>query len=469
MSDPTLSIANKPAPDRILIVEDEENARIGYEALLRRWGYEVLGVGTAEDALVRFSEFAPAALIADVELPGMNGLDLLAKLGVELQLVPAIIITGKGSEERIIAAIEAGAFWYIEKPLKAAVLRSLLDRALGRVRDRKQVAALTRQLRETGRLGDLVGASRTMQDVMRIVEQVSPSSASILITGETGSGKEILARTIHRLSPRADHPFIAINCSAIPESLMESEIFGHERGAFTGAAERRIGCFELADGGTLLLDEIGEMPPPTQAKLLRVLEDHKVRRLGSKVETPVDVRVLAATNKEPEQAVAKGELRQDLYFRLNVFHIHLPPLRDRKDDIPLLVEHMLRDLNTKHGRQIRGVNPEILELFAGYSWPGNVRELRNILERAVIVSDRDLIGRAHLPHDFGHAYAAGASDLASIRFPPGTTVEAIERELILQTLAATNNKTRAAELLGISLKTLHNKLKEYEAAKIPAR
>jgi transcriptional regulator with PAS, ATPase and Fis domain len=344
----------------------------------------------------------------------------------------------------------------------------LLDRALGHVRDRRQMAVLTRQLRDAGRLGDLVGESKIMQDIMRIVEQVAPSSASVLITGETGSGKEILARTIHRLSPRAERPFVAINCSAIPESLMESEIFGHERGAFTGAAERRLGCFELADGGTLLLDEIGEMPAPTQAKLLRVLEDHKVRRLGSKVETPVDVRVIAATNKEPEQAVAKGELRQDLYFRLNVFHIHLPPLRDRKEDIPLLVEHILRDINVKHGRQVRGVNPEVLEIFAGYSWPGNVRELRNILERAVIVSNRDLIGRANLPADFGHAPAVGASDLSSLRFPPGTTVEAVERELILQTLASTNNKTRAAELLGISLKTLHNKLKEYEAAKAPS-
>jgi transcriptional regulator with PAS, ATPase and Fis domain len=249
---------------------------------------------------------------------------------------------------------------------------------------------------------------------------------------------------------------------------MESEIFGHERGAFTGAAERRIGCFELADGGTLMLDEIGEMPAPTQAKLLRVLEDHKVRRLGSKVETPVDVRVIAATNKEPEQAVAKGELRQDLYFRLNVFHIHLPPLRDRKDDIPLLVEYILRDLNSKHGRQVRGVNPEVLDIFNSYSWPGNVRELRNALERAVIVSNRDLIGRANLPQDFGHAPAATSTDLAALRFPLGTTVEAAERELILQTLASTNNKTRAAELLGISLKTLHNKLKEYEAAKAPS-
>src|SRR5450759_1391440 len=469
MGEATRFEMTKPAADRVLIVEDEENARIGYEALLRRWGYEVLGVGSAEDALARFSEFAPAVLMADVELSGMNGLDLLARLGEELRTVPAIIITGKGSEERIIAAIEAGAYWYIEKPLKGAVLRSLLDRALGHVRKNRQVAALTRQLRETGRLGDLTGESKVMQDVMRLVEQVAPSTASVLITGETGSGKEMVARSIHMLSPRAVRPFIAINCSAIPESLMESEIFGHERGAFTGAAERRIGCFELAHGGTLLLDEIGEMPAPTQAKLLRVLEDHKVRRLGSKVETPVDVRVLAATNKDADQAVAKGDLRQDLYFRLNVFHIHLPPLRDRKEDIPLLVEYMLRELNAKHGRQVRGVNPDVLEMFAGYSWPGNVRELRNVLERASIVSNRDLIGRAHLPGDFGHAFAAAASDLASLRFPPGTTVEAVERALILQTMAATSNKTRAAELLGISLKTLHNKLKEYDAAKAPSQ
>src|ERR1700681_4487551 len=328
MADPTRFETTNPAPDRVLIVEDEENARIGYEALLRRWGHEVLGVGSAEEALARFTEFAPTVLIADVELPGMNGLDLLAKLGDELKTVPAIIITGKGSEERIIAAIEAGAFWYIEKPLKGAVLRSLLDRALGRVRDQKQVAALTRQLRESGRLGDLLGGSKTMQDVMRLVEQVSPSSASVLITGQPASGKEILARTIHRLSPRADRPFVAINCSAIPESLMESEIFGHERGAFTGAAERRLGCFELADGGTLLLDEIGEMPAATQAKLLRVLEDHKVRRLGSKVETPVDVRVLAATNKVPEDAIASGQLRSDLYYRLNVVQLRMPALRE---------------------------------------------------------------------------------------------------------------------------------------------
>jgi DNA-binding NtrC family response regulator len=429
---------------------------------LQRWGYEVLSVGTAEDALAKFGSYQPDTLIADVELPGMNGLDLLSQLGSELTDVPAIIITGKGSEERAVAAIEAGAFWYIEKPLKGPVLRALLDRALGKARDARQLLVLQRQLREAGRLGDLVGASKPMQDVMRIVEMAAPSSASVLITGETGSGKEIVARTVHKLSPRAGGPFVPINCSAIPESLMESEIFGHERGAFTGAAERRIGCFELADGGTLLLDEIGEMPAPTQAKLLRVLEDRKVRRLGSKVETPVDVRVVAATNKDPEQAVSSAQLRQDLYFRLNVFHIHLPPLREHKEDIPLLTEYILRDINVKHSKSVKGVGAEVMDIFMSHTWPGNIRELRNVLERSAIMCEKELITRACLPGEFGKSSAKSPSDLGAIKFPIGTTVDAMERELILQTLAATgNNKTRAAELLGISLKTLHNKLKEY--------
>src|SRR5579863_381489 len=468
MGDEGRSVARAMEPlerkDRVLIVEDEDNARKGYEQLLQRWGFDVLGVATAEDALAKFASYQPDTLIADVELPGMNGLDLLKQLGPELLDVPAVIITGKGSEERAVAAIESGAFWYIEKPLKGPVLRALLDRALSKARDAKNLVVLQRQLREAGRLGEIVGSSKPMQEVMRIIEMAAPSSASVLITGETGSGKEILARTIHRLSPRTDRPFIAINCSAIPESLMESEIFGHERGAFTGAAERRLGCFELADGGTLLLDEIGEMPAPTQAKLLRVLEDGKVRRLGSKTETPVNVRVLAATNRDPEQAVNKGALRQDLFFRLNVFRIHLPPLREHKQDIPALVEQLLQDLATKHGKAVRGASSEVMDAFQSYTWPGNVRELRNVLERALIVCDRDVIGRSHLPPDFGHAPANVASELSSLRFPIGTTVESAERELILQTLAATNNKTRDAELLGISLKTLHNKLKEYDSS-----
>jgi transcriptional regulator with PAS, ATPase and Fis domain len=285
----------------------------------------------------------------------------------------------------------------------------------------------------------------------------------VLITGESGTGKELVARTIHELSPRKTKPFVAIICAAIPETLIESEIFGHEKGAFTGALERRVGCFELAEGGTLLLDEIGEMPTATQAKLLRVLEDHKLRRLGSKVETPVDVRVLAATNKIPEEAVARGELRQDLFYRLNVFNIPMPPLRDHKADIAELVQHLLNDMNQKHGRNVRMVSDAVMQAFQNFSWPGNVRELRNSMERAVIVCDGAVIETRHLSPGFGHlAPRPPVQEPNAVRLGVGTTVAEAERLLIRKTLEATNNnKTKAAEILGISLKTLHNKLKEY--------
>ncbi len=302
-----------------------------------------------------------------------------------------------------------------------------------------------------------------MQEIFRLTEMVAPSTASVLITGASGTGKELVARTIHELSPRRPKPFVAINCAAIPETLMESEIFGHEKGAFTGAMERRTGCFELAEGGTLLLDEIGEMPIGTQAKLLRVLEDHKLRRLGSKVETTVDVRVLAATNKAPEEAVARGELRNDLYYRLNVFNIHMPPLREHREDIPDLVHALLAEMSAKHGRRVATVSEAVMNAFRNHTWPGNVRELRNTLERAVIVSESPVIETKHLPPGFGHApLRPSLDDADSIRVGVGTTVGEAERLLILKTLESTNNnKTRAAEVLGISLKTLHNKLKEY--------
>jgi len=271
-----------------------------------------------------------------------------------------------------------------------------------------------------------------------------------------------VARTIHDLSPRRNKPFFPINCAAIPETLIESEIFGHEKGAFTGALERRTGCFELAEGGTLLLDEIGEMPVGTQAKLLRVLEDHKLRRLGSKVETSVDVRVLAATNKVPDEAVANGELRQDLYYRLNVFNIHMPALREHKEDIRDLVKSLLADMNQKHDRKVADVSEAVLNVFQTYSWPGNVRELRNTLERAVIVCEGGLVETKHLPPGFGQNVRPVVNDPDAVHLGVGTTVGEAEKLLILKTLQATNNnKTRAAELLGISLKTLHNKLKEY--------
>ena len=313
----------------------------------------------------------------------------------------------------------------------------------------------------------MVGSSRKMQELFGLIERVATSNVSVLITGESGTGKELVARTLHDLSPRKNKAFVAVNCAAIPETLIESEIFVHEKGAFTGAIERRAGCFELAEEGTLLLDEIGEMPVATQAKLLRVLEDRKLRRLGSKIESPVDVRVLAATNKNPDDAVADGHLRGDLFYRLNVFNIHMPPLRDHKEDIPAIVDSMLRDMNQKHDRQVAGVSEDMMARLIAFDWPGNVRELRNTIERAVVLCSEGYLDVRHLPPGFGTRPIKHATDNDTnlVQVEVGTTVDEAERRLIMKTLESTNNnKTKAAEILGISLKTLHNKLKEYGSA-----
>ena len=289
------------------------------------------------------------------------------------------------------------------------------------------------------------------------------SNVSVLVTGESGTGKELVARALHELSSRRNKPFIAVNCAAIPETLIESEIFGHEKGAFTGAMERRAGCFELAEEGTLLLDEIGEMPAATQAKLLRVLEDRKLRRLGAKTETPVDVRVVAATNKNPLDAVAAGELRGDLYYRLNVFNIEMPPLRAHLGDVKAIAEKMIADMNEKHGCAVAGLNAELLRRLEGYRWPGNVRELRNTIERAVVLACAGELGVEHLPSGFGEAMVRMSPGSESgVHVEVGTTVDEAEKQVILMTLESTHgNKTRAAEILGISTKTLQNKMKEY--------
>jgi transcriptional regulator with PAS, ATPase and Fis domain len=302
-----------------------------------------------------------------------------------------------------------------------------------------------------------------------MIRQVAPSKAAVLVTGESGTGKELVARAIHHLSPRRNGPFVAINCAAMPETLMESELFGHEKGAFTGAVERRAGCFELAQHGTLLLDELAEMPVGTQAKLLRVLEDSRVRRLGGKAEIAVDVRIVASTNRNLEEVLRKGELREDLYYRLNVFQILLPALREREGDLPLLAEALIGMLNRKHGCRVVEISSDVLEMLRRHNWPGNVRELRNVLERGVILAGEGTILPQHLPRDFGVAAASRTppqvADVNSVRLPVGTTVGQAEKALVLLTLQHTrNNKTRAAEILGISLKTLFNKLKEYGAA-----
>ncbi len=452
--------SNKDA--RVLVVDDEVHEREGLATLLRNWGYEADTASNGRQAKEKIPFFNPAVVICDLRMPEMGGIDLLRELRHSQPIPSFIMLSGQGTIEEAVEATKLGAFNFLEKPLDVKKLQVELRNCLERRLNERELEIAQRRLRDAGILGTLVGRSKRMQEVMSLIAQVAPSSASVLITGESGTGKELAARTIHALSPRRMNPFVPVNCAAIPESLMESEIFGHEKGAFTGATDRRAGCFELADGGTLLLDEIGEMPMGTQAKLLRVLEDSRVRRLGSKAEILTDVRVLAATNKGPEESVAKGQLRNDLYFRLNVVQIAMPPLREHLDDIEALVEGLLEDLNRKHHKNVKVVDGDVLDLFRRYAWPGNVRELRNALERAVVVCQGEVLRRPDLAPEFGHSAPLVPENDLMLR--AGLTVADAERLLIRETLAFThNNKTRAAEILGISLKTLHNKLKEYES------
>jgi DNA-binding NtrC family response regulator len=452
--------------EKVLIVEDEENERTGLAELVNGWGFRAETACDGMEGLEKVASFSPSIIVTDLKMPRMGGLELLERLANDSQTVAVVVVTAQGTIDSAVQAMRMGAYDYITKPIDTNRLRTILQNAATLLGTRTELEVTRRKLRDAGSLGSLIGSSKKMQEVFRLVEMVAPSTASVLITGASGTGKELVARTINELSPRRAKPFVPINCAAIPETLIESEIFGHEKGAFTGALERRVGCFELAEGGTLLLDEIGEMPIGTQAKLLRVLEDRKLRRLGSKVETTVDVRVLTATNKVPEEAVARGELRNDLYYRLNVFNIHMPALREHKEDVPELVKALLAEMSAKHGRKATVVSEAVLNVFHGYSWPGNVRELRNALERAVIVCEGAMIETKHLPPGFGQApVRVSADDPDAVRLGVGTTVEEAERLLILKTLEATNNnKTRAADILGISLKTLHNKLKEYGSA-----
>jgi DNA-binding NtrC family response regulator len=446
---------------RVLIVDDEQSAREGLSEIVSAWGYETRSASDGIEALEMADEFNPAVIVTDIRMPRLDGFALLARLRNELSDTAVILLTGQASVEDAVRAVkEDGAYYYFEKPINTRQLNLVLQRAIEQHAAQRENSVLRRQLSDHGVFGKLVGNSHAMRHVYNVIEQVAATTVSVLITGESGTGKEVVASTIHNLSPRADASFVAINCSAIPETLMESELFGHEKGAFTGAIARREGCFELANGGTLFLDEIAEMPAVLQAKLLRVLEDRKVRRLGSAREVPVDVRVLAATNKDPHDAVRKGELREDLLYRLNVIHIQLPPLRERRDDIPLLTQFMVDEMRERHSRPARIVSPEVLEIFSRHLWPGNVRELRNVVEHAVIVCDSQRIEKQHLPPQLLDGRPLASED--TITFPVGIPLDEAERQLILKTLIKTgNNKTRAAEMLNISLKTLHNKLKLY--------
>jgi DNA-binding NtrC family response regulator len=446
----------------VLIYERDHASGSSLRDLLATWGYQAVIADDLSSALKAVNELKPSLVVDG----GSTKFDETFALVREIRLtdgeLPVVLLTEQGSVENAVHAIqEEGVYHYFEKPIDPHKLRLVLDRALELSDARRENELLKRQLQDRGAFGELVGNSDTIRKVYTLIEQVAPSSASVLITGESGTGKELVARTIHNLSPRRNKPFVAINCSAIPESLMESELFGHEKGSFTGAATRRQGCFELADNGTLLLDEIGEMPALLQAKLLRVIEERAVRRLGSGEEIPIDVRLLAATNREPQQAVAEGKMRNDLLYRLNVFSIHLPPLSERKEDLPLLAQHLVTKLAEKHGRPARFLSPSALNALQFHAWPGNVRELRNVIERAVIICSGEQIERHHFaPYPIEQRVRLRNEDTLSL--PVGTPLEEVERQMIMRTLQKTkNNKRRAAELLGISFKTLHNKLNLY--------
>ncbi len=443
--------------DRILIVEDDAAQRVGLQQLLRSWGYTVDAAMNGKEALEKIALDRPTIVLSDLVMPSMDGLDLLRSLKQQPDPeITVVLMTAQGSVETAVEAIKQGAYDYVSKPVDPQRLKILLDQIVERHGMTREMRVLRRQLREHGTFGRMIGGSAEMRRIYQVIEQAAPTSASVLVTGESGTGKELVAQTVHHLSPRGSHPFVALNCAAIPDTLLESELFGHEKGSFTGAIARRAGCFELANRGTLFLDEIAEMTPVTQAKLLRVLQERSFRSLGGSREQSVDIRVVAATNVEPTDAVRQGKLREDLYYRLNVFAIRLPPLRERKDDIPLLAEAFIHEFNARNNRSVTGMTDRVAQMFQRHDWPGNVRELRNVIERATIVARGSEIDVQDLPP---LSSAPSPTAPAGVGLAAGTTVDEAERKLIELTLEHTGgNKTRAADLLGISLKTLHNKL-----------
>jgi len=466
----TISEVEKPKISAgILVVDDDADQRSDLAEMVGSLGFQVATATGGAEALQKLASFPARVILTDLVMPGLDGVALLKELTSRGDRTPTIVLTAFGSIDQAISFVhDLKAFWFLEKPVQPAILQTLLERAIQQSYLVEETERLSRQLSYQGVLGDLVGSSPPMQEIFSLIRQVAPTTASVLITGESGTGKELVARAIHDLSPRNGRPFVAVNCAALPESLMESELFGHEKGAFTGAVERRAGCFEQAQNGTLLLDEIAEMPLGTQAKLLRVIEESKVRRLGGTADIPINVRVLAATNRAPDIAIQKRMLREDLYYRLNVFHITLPPLRERKTDIPSIGAALIRDLNRKHGCRVTHLNAEVVQWFDGLSWHGNVRELRNLIERAVIMAGEGEIQMRHIP-------AAPAPHLETPQSPnaddktllirPGVRMSDVEEAYIRLVLRHTNNnRRRAAEILGLSLRTLHTRLRAYEAS-----
>ncbi len=454
------------------MVDDEAAVREVLAMRLGAWGYEVCTAEDGEEAVRMASSRRPRIVLSDVVLPDISGIDLLPGLRSSTSPPPEVVMmTAHGNIDVAVQAMQRGARDFLTKPLDYGRLRSVLDRVEGdepaeeatRV-DRDASSAPGTPPALTAASTGLTSRNPGMRELLALLEKLASSDASALITGESGAGKEVFARTIHRMSRRRSGPFVAVNAAALPEGLVESELFGHERGAFTGAAGVRRGCFELADGGTLFLDEIAEMPVSLQPKLLRVLEEGTLRRLGGGREIPFDVRVLAATNREPEEAVREGKLREDLFYRMNVFHLRIPPLRSRTEDIPLLAESFIAQANSRHRLSVEGIGSEAGEVLAEYPWPGNVRELRNVIERACILAGSGTLEPEHLPR---HLWDGGVRPVAEVSgdrvvLPVGITAAEAERQLILATLErAGNNKAEAARVLNLNVKTIRNKLKQY--------
>jgi DNA-binding NtrC family response regulator len=444
---------------RILVVDDEVNARTALAELLREEGLDVETAADAFKALGKFESFAPHVVITDLKMPGMDGIQLVKKLRAMEDPPAVIVMTAFGAVDSAIEAMRAGAEEYLTKPLNFDELLVVVDKVLANLALRREAVQLRKRVRDRVAPNNMVGSSPPMQRVLEIIEQVAPSRATVLITGESGTGKELVANAIHQRSPRAHGPFIKLHCAALAESLLESELFGHEKGSFTGAMARKDGRFSLADGGTLFLDEIGEISQALQVKLLRFLQEHEFERVGGTQTIHVDVRVIAATNRNLVEEVAAGRFREDLFYRLNVVNIETPPLRERRSDIPAIAKFFLDRYSKDNGKQVESITPQALELLVSYDWPGNVRELENAIERAVVLANGSELEARHLPPNVRPVGTTGVPPI------PGSTMSELERYAILETLKAAGGSTsKAADMLGISARTIQYRLHEYQAA-----
>ena len=442
----------------VLIADDEKNTREGLGRALQRH-YEVLLAEDGRRALELLDQRPVDVILSDVRMPGMDGLTLLSRALARQPQPLVILLTAYGTVETAVEAMKRGAYDFLTKPVNLDQLDLKLKQALRSREVEVENRALREQLDEKFGLENILGNSGPMQEVFDTMRQVAPTRATVLVEGESGTGKELVARAIHQLSPRAKGPFVPVHCAALSKTLLESELFGHEKGAYTGATERRSGRFEMADGGTLVLDEIGEIDPAVQVKILRVLEEHKFERVGGSEMLEVDVRLLAATNRDLKQMVADGKFREDLFYRLYVVNVHLPPLRERGSDIPMLAQHFLKEFATENAKAVTGLTPDALDLLTAYRWPGNVRELRNVMERMVVLTHTEKLTVRDLPANIREL---SGGKPAGVALAGHLTLEAAEKQLIIQALKQHGgNRTLAAKQIGISRRTFHRKLNEF--------